>query len=105
MAGEKYNMGIVPELGSLVVVRLNFCDEEGNVVEEKQHQGRIVKITDQEVIIKHPTTGEEVSLPPYFGSYERPRKGEYKLASTGETVVDPDYVTEWTLRASSPQSN
>lgn len=101
MAAEKYNNAPAPELGSRVLVRFNFCDEQGNVVEEQQFQGAIERITDAEVVIRNPVTGKEVSLPPHFGSYQRPAKGSYSLPSTGETITDPDYITEWTLRASS----
>lgn len=98
MAGEKYKDAPAPGLGSLVLVRLSFTDEEGNIVEERQFQGAIEKISDEEVVLRHPSNGAEVSLPPYFGSYERAPKGKYQLKSTGETIVDPDYITEWTLR-------
>jgi hypothetical protein len=101
MATEKYSNAPAPELGSRVLVRFNFCDEQGKVVEEKQFHGAIERITDTEVVIRHPSTGKEVSLPPHFGSYQRPPKGDYNLPSTGETITDPDYITEWTLRASS----
>lgn len=101
MANENYTSAPIPDIGSRVLVRLNFCDEQGNIVEERQFFGVIDRITAEEVIIKDPESGKEVSLPPHFGSYEKPPKGEYPLASTGETVTDPDYVTEWTVRVSS----
>ncbi len=101
MTAQRYNTAVVPALGSRVLVRFNFCDEEGNIVETQQFQGEITTITEEEVIIKHPSSGKEVSLPPHFGSYERPPKGDYELPSTGELITDPDYITEWTLRASS----
>jgi hypothetical protein len=88
-------------LGSCVLVKLNYCDEEGDVVEEKQFHGLIDRITTEEVVIKNPNNGKEVSLPPLFGSYVKAEKGKYDLPSTGEFVIDPDFITEWTLRASS----
>lgn len=90
-----------PEVGSYILVRFNFNDEEGNTVEEKQFHGKIKSISDDEVEIKNPTTGEVVSLPPQFGSYEPAEKGEYELPSRGETIKDPDFITEWTLRIAS----
>lgn len=101
MATETYKNAPTPEVGSRVLVRFNFTDEENNVVEEQQFFGSIEKINDEEVVIKNQKNGKEVSLPPHFGSYERPPKGSYDLPSTGETITDPDYITEWTLRMSS----
>lgn len=88
-------------LGSYILVRLNYCDEEGEVVEQNQFHGHVQNITEEEVIIKNSTNGKQVSLPPMFGSYIRADKGSYELPSTGETIKDPDFITEWTLRASS----
>jgi hypothetical protein len=102
MAPEKYEEeGAPPSIGDSILLKFNFCDEEGQVVEEQQFQGVIEKITESEVIIRHPSNGKEVSLPPHFGSYLPAKKGLYDLPSTGEQVRDPDFITEWTLRASS----
>lgn len=98
---EEYKDGPAPEIGNSVLVRFNFCDEEGEIVEEKQFFGKIEQITDEEVIIRHAADGGSVTLPPHFGSYQAADKGSYDLPSTGETISDPDFITEWTLRASS----
>jgi hypothetical protein len=90
-----------PQVGSRVLVKFNFCDEQGEIVEEQQFQGVIESITEDEVVLRHPSNGKEVCLPPHFGSYLVAEKGVYELPSTGESMSDPDYITEWTLRASS----
>jgi len=36
-------------------------------------------------------------LPPEPEAYEPAPPGEYRLRSTGEVVVDPDYLTTWTV--------
>ncbi|MCB0323340.1 MAG: hypothetical protein KDD69_07190 [Bdellovibrionales bacterium] len=103
MAENDYTADAAPSVGDRVLIRFNFCDEEGNVVEEQQFMGAIESISDDEVVLTHPKSGKQVTLPPYFGSYTRPERGTYDLPSTGEQMVDPDYITEWTLRASSGQ--
>ncbi len=90
-----------PQVGSKVLIRFNFSDEQGEIVEEQQFQGVIETISDEEVILRHPVNGKEVTLPPHFGSYTVADPGEYELPSTGEVMKDPDFITEWTLRASS----
>lgn len=101
MSSDNYSDAPAPAIGSIVLVRFSFNDEEGNTVETKDFFGRVTRINSDEVVLKNPNTGEEVTLPPYFGSYQRPPKGVYDLPSTGEKVTDPDYITEWTLRISS----
>ena len=41
--------------------------------------------------------GEIFNLPPDLRSFERASPGEYRLKSTGEMVVDPDYLCTWTI--------
>lgn len=89
------------EKGNLILVRLSFSDEEGQIVEEKQFQGLIDQINDSEIVVKHPSTGEEVTLPAHRESYQKAEPGEYDLPSTGEKITNPDFITEWTLRVAS----
>jgi hypothetical protein len=43
-------------------------------------------------------TGEEFNLPPDTRSFQRARSGEYRLLSTGETVVNPDFTVTFSIR-------
>lgn len=99
MSKEEYTSECKPQCGDRVLVKFNFCDEQGEIVEELQFNGKIESITDEIVVLRHPENGKEVTLPPHFGSYVAAEPGTYELPSTGETMTDPDYITEWTLRA------
>jgi hypothetical protein len=41
---------------------------------------------------------EPFTLPPDPEAFEAAPPGEYRLRSTGEVVVDPDFITSWTVR-------
>jgi hypothetical protein len=41
--------------------------------------------------------GEIYQLPPDLRAFDPAPPGEYRLRSTGEVVVDPDYVASWTV--------
>jgi len=41
--------------------------------------------------------GGSYQLPPDGSALEEARPGSYRLRSTGETVVDPDYTCSWTV--------
>jgi len=43
-------------------------------------------------------TGEEYNLPPDTRSFRRAGPGEYRLRSTGETVIDPDFTVTFSIR-------
>ena len=42
-------------------------------------------------------SGEEEWLPPHLEAYQEAAEGEYRLRSTGEVVVDPDWLCTWTI--------
>ena len=45
--------------------------------------------------------GEDAfTLPPDPDAFERAEPGVYTLKGTGDIVVDPDFVTAWTVEAS-----
>ncbi len=40
---------------------------------------------------------EPFTLPPVEEAFEPAPPGEYRLRTTGEVVVDPDFTTSWTV--------
>jgi hypothetical protein len=83
-------------IGKHVLVGLTYLDAEGEVEEQEQFHGVIVEGggPDEGVTLKRADTGEVVTLPP---GLEPAEPGEYTLRSSGETVVDPDFVATWTI--------
>ncbi len=47
------------------------------------------------------TSGGHYDLPPDVRTFEEARPGEYRLRSTGEIVVDPDFTSTWIVNLSS----
>jgi len=43
--------------------------------------------------------GQTYWLPPQIDNFEPAAPGVYRLKETGEEVVDPDFVSTWTLHA------
>jgi hypothetical protein len=46
--------------------------------------------------------GELFWLPPDIRAFQDAQPGEYRLRSTGEIVVDPDFITNWTINHPPP---
>ena len=90
--------GAATFVGKYVLVGLTYQSKAGEVLEAKQLHGRIVRINDQEgIVIALSPTGEEYVLPPALEALKEAPKGEYRLRSTGEIIVDPDLLTTWTI--------
>jgi hypothetical protein len=83
-----------------VLVGITTLDANGGLVSQHQIHGRVsVADPDRGVCIElegH-SAGESYWLPPDLRSFEPANPGEYRLRSTGEVVVDPDFVSSWTI--------
>lgn len=49
------------------------------------------------------STGSNYNLPPDFDAINEAPPGEYKFRSTGDVVVNPDFMTTWTIHESAEQ--
>lgn len=75
-------------------------DEEEFIRQEQMH-GVIVRVSRYEGIVVQLGSGEEKKLPPDLALLQPASPGEYRLASTGEVLVNPDYLTTWATTSSS----
>lgn len=91
---------IGPYLGKLVLVGVTFYDAEGGQIELKQFWGTIMGLSEQGWI-EIATDGKDrfgdgdlLEIPPVLNAAE---PGTYLLHSTGEHVVNPDFITTWSV--------
>lgn len=87
-------------VGKRVLVGLTTQDHAGRLIERRQFLGTIVRADEEEgVVLTMAGSTEEFRLPPNPAAFRKAEKGEYRMRSTGERVVDPDFLTSWTLTA------
>ena len=88
-------------LGSLVIVGITYVDPEGVPESQGQYFG-LVTVADKTlgiVIECHGVwAGETCGLPPETAAFQKAAPGSYRLRSTGEEVVDPAYLSSWTIK-------
>ena len=83
-------------IGKVLLVGITYYTHDNEYIEQKQFYGTVTEAN--ETIIRVAQMDEtEFTLPPDLSSTKRARKGEYTLRSTGEIVVDPDYLATWNL--------
>lgn len=87
-------------VGKTVLVGLTMLSESGEPVERRQFLGTVARIDTDAGIELQRGDGSTCWLPPDVRSLEEARPGEYRLRSTREVVVDPDYTCTWTVRSS-----
>lgn len=79
-----------------MLVGLNREGPEGGLISQQQVHGRVTGI-DESIRIEL-ESGAEFALPPEPEVFFPAAPGEYRLRSTGEVVVDPDFIAEWTIQ-------
>jgi hypothetical protein len=91
--------------GKTVLFGLTFASASGEVVEQTQRHG-VIEEADPErgVAIRLVAPGqawhaEIYWVPPDLSSLSEAAPGAYRLRSTGETIVDPDFTWTWEIRS------
>jgi hypothetical protein len=88
-------------IGKRVLIGLTFV-EPGKADRLEQMHGIVDDVTEDGFAV-HLSSDEIYWLPPDLRPWKPAPEGEYRLRSTGEVVVDPDYITNW--RVTSGQSD
>ncbi|HZR24299.1 MAG TPA: hypothetical protein VFA59_11965 [Vicinamibacterales bacterium] len=84
-------------VGKHLLVGLTFVKYGGEVIEQKQLHGTVERINDLEGIVIRLPDGTLYKLPPDLRGIKEAAPGVHRLRSTGEEVVNPDYVYTWTI--------
>ena len=87
-------------LGKYLLVGLTYLDKDNNLIKREQVHGTILRINKQEGIVIECPSGSEFKLPPDLSALSKAQSGDYRLKSTGEIVVNPDYLCTYNLHSS-----
>jgi hypothetical protein len=82
-------------IGKSVLVGITKMTPEGHASEHHQLFGTLSAIDAVKGLTFALSNGKTYTLPPDIRSLEEARPGEYRLRSSGEVVVDPDYTFTW----------
>ncbi len=87
-------------IGKTVLIGLTYVNTQGEAVRQAQLHGRIAEARPEEgIFVSIEGQAEYFTLPPDLGALRPAAKGEYRLRSTGEVVVNPDFISNWTINA------
>jgi hypothetical protein len=85
-------------IGKHLLVGVTYRNRNEEVTGVEQFHGEIIRATREEgIILRLGSSGEERWVPPDLSRLEPATPGNYKLKGTGEVVVDPDFLSMWTV--------
>ena len=90
-------------IGKTILIGLTYYTEDDEFIEQKQYWGTVIESNENRILVKL-NDGEIFGLPPDLSSTKIAPPGEYRLRSTGEVVVDPDYLTTWNINRSKEET-
>jgi hypothetical protein len=79
-------------LGSHLLVGITYLRPDGGIDRRLQFHGTVESAREDVVEVRRADTGEIFTLPPGPEAYAPAPPGEYRLKTTGEVVVDPDFT-------------
>ena len=89
-------------LGKILLTGLTYYTHDDQFIEQKQFYGEVVEANDRWIRLRL-ADGTDFTLPPDLRSTKPAKPGEYRLRSTGEIVVNPDFLSTWTIHKAPPE--
>ncbi len=89
-------------IGKYILIGITQLDHLGKEIGHFQYHGFFESMDNAGIHIRLKDTNEIFILPPELSAFQKAQPGKYRLRSTGEVVIDPDYVSIWTVKAPPP---
>ena len=84
-------------LGAHLLVGLTYLRPDGGIARRFEFHGTVDSVGEDVVEVRRADNGEIFTLPAGSEAYEPAPPGEYRLKTTGEVVVDPDFTCVMTV--------
>lgn len=83
-------------VGKTLLIGLTYYTVDNEFIEQNQLWGIVIESNNTRILVQL-NNGETYALPPDLSSTHIAPLGEYRLHSTGEVIVNPDYLTTWNI--------
>jgi hypothetical protein len=85
-------------IGKSILIGWTLVAEDGSELGNTQLHGTIVSISESEGVVVERANGKgRFTLPPDLDSIEKAQPGHYHLKDSPEVVIDPEYISTWTI--------
>lgn len=84
-------------LDKILLIGITVLDDSEELITQIQVYGPVIRADADGIVIYRNRAQSEFTIPPDLENVSEAKPGEYNLRSTGETVIDPDYLSSWTV--------
>lgn len=84
--------------GKVFLIGLTFVDQNEKLIEQYQTSGIVDELTNDGLLIFKKADGGFFKLPFDKETIRTAPKGEYREKSTGNIILNPDYITTWEIK-------
>jgi hypothetical protein len=87
-------------IGKYVLIGITRLDKRGQPKDQLQFLGDVTKIAreNNSICIALRPDGKEYKVPLDLRAFKPAAPGDYRLRSTGEVVVNPDFIATWIVQ-------
>ena len=87
-------------VGKHILVGVTILSASGELLERSEYHGIIQSASPSgiDISLRGARAGSNWVMPPHLDAIAPAKPGEYRLKSTGEIVVDPDFLATWEVR-------
>ena len=91
-------------VGNTILIGVTYYDHTGKETAQRQWHGTITEANQTRgIVVELKNDTNQCVLPPDLNGIQQAKRGEYRLRSTGEVIVDPDYLTTWQMKEPDPK--
>ena len=83
--------------GKVFVVGLTFVDKDGQFIEHYQTHGTVIGLTYNGLLRIERHDNSIFQLPYDKETIRKAKKAEYRAKTTGEIIVNPDFIMTWEI--------
>jgi hypothetical protein len=83
-------------IGKSLLVGITYSPSDSKDAEQKQFFGTVTEASETQSLLAC-KDGSELSLPSDLSALQRAKRGEYTLRSTGDVVINPDFLAAWNV--------
>lgn len=92
-------------IGKLILIGINYYNENNELLEQYQTSGIIESITENEIKIKRENHKELFTIPNDDRAIIEAKPGEYKERQSGKIIKNPDFISQWIINGTGSKKN